>query len=110
MIVTLEHIHAGLAKYVDTEVAPKATGLTKFMVYFFVPSLKKIVNTKLEQLKATGLADDLFTEDGLIELDEAYNRAKTAIQHSGKIMIPQIGYIIDETDVDKLYQLIKNAN
>lgn len=109
MNVNLEQIHAGLIKYIDTEVAPKATGFTKFMVYFFTPSLSNIINSRLEALKASGMVDDLFTENGLIKLDEAYHRAKQAIEKSGKVLIPQVNYFIDSSDVDRLYQLIKGT-
>lgn len=109
MTVTIEQVQAGIVKYIDMEVAAKAEGITKFMVYFFVPSIPKIVTTKVEQLKSSGMFNDIFTEEGNIDIDEAYKRAKMAMERSGKLFIPQISYFIDTTDVDKLYQLIKTS-
>lgn len=109
MTVTLEQIQAGIVKYIDVEIAPKANGLTKFAVYFFVPSLPKMINNKFNEYKSNPLFTDLFDENGNVELDEIYARAKEAMKHSGKVLIPQINYFIDEHDIDILYNLIKGV-
>lgn len=109
MVVTLEQIQAGILKYIDIEVAPKATGLSKFLVYFIAPSIPKNVTQYVQALKSNTAFTDLFDESGNMKIDDVYVRAKEAIKHSGKILIPQFNYFIDESDIDKLYNLIKTS-
>lgn len=108
MIVTIEQLQAAIIKFVDLEIAPKANSITKFMVYFYVPSLPKLIASKLDEIKSSGIMSDLFTDEGNIKLDEAYQRAKSAMEKSGSVLIPKINYFVDNSDVDKLYQIIKN--
>lgn len=108
MNVNMEQIHAGIIRFIDEELAPRANGLQKFMLYFAVPSLSNILNNKFEQLRVSGLFNDVLTEDGLIKLDEVYNRAAAAMQKSGKILIPQLGYLADADDLTRLYNIIKS--
>lgn len=109
MIVTLEQVQAGLIKYIDTELAPKATGMAKFAIYFVAPSIPTKVNTIITNAKNTGMIDDCFDESGNIKLNEVYRRAKDAISKSGKVLIPQFNYFADEKDIEVLYNLIKNS-
>lgn len=108
-VVNIDQIHAGLIKFIDTEIAPKATGFTKFMVYFFVPSLSKFLVPRYEAMRASGMFSELFTEEGNLKLEDAFARVRTAMEKTGKLMIPQINYFVDSTDVEKLYHLIKSA-
>lgn len=108
-IVTTEQVQAGFIKYIDTEIAAKATGLTKFMVYFVAPSVPNTVMAIISEYKANPMFADMFDENGNIKLDTVYKRAKNAISKSGKILIPKINYFVDETDVEALCNLIKNS-
>lgn len=107
--VTSEQIQAGLIKYIDTEIAAKATGLTKFMVYFTAPSIPNMVMAKISEYKTDPLFADMFDENGNVKLDNVYKRAKNAISKSGRVLIPKINYFIDETDVETICNLIKNS-
>lgn len=106
MVVTLEQIQVGVLKYVETEIAAKATGLTKFMVYFALPSLPKMIAEKLLQAKESPLFADIFDENGNVKLAEARTRALEALKRSGKLYIKEIGYFVDETDVELIYKYI----
>lgn len=109
MTVTLEQIQAGIIKYIDTEIGAKASGLTKFMVYFAAPSIPAMVTAKVEEFKTNPIFADMFDENGNVKLDTVYKRAKSAISKSGKILIPKLNYFADETDVELLCNLIKNS-
>ena len=39
MIVNTDQIRIGVKKFIESEIAQKATGLTKFMIYFTLPSI-----------------------------------------------------------------------
>jgi hypothetical protein len=43
MIVNTDQIRIGVRKFVEHELAHKATGITKFMIYFVMPSIDKTV-------------------------------------------------------------------
>jgi hypothetical protein len=43
MIVNTDQIRIGVKKFVEHELAHKATGITKFMIYFVMPSIDKTV-------------------------------------------------------------------
>lgn len=109
MTVTIEQVQAGIIKYIDTQLAPKADGALKFMLYFFTPSIPKLLSEKLSEFKNSPLSVDLFDNDGNIVLDEVYKRAKEAIRKSGKLYISKINYFADEQDLELLYNMIKST-
>ena len=109
MTVTLDQVLAGLIKYIDSEIAPKAQGFTKFAVYFVAPSIPNILRSKFVELQQSGVISDLLDENGNIKLDDAYKRAKDAFQKSGKILLPKFNLFVDITDVEMLYNFIKNS-
>ena len=100
-MVTVEQIQMGLNRYVEEEIAKKATGFNKFAVYFALPSINKKIPQLINNFK------DFFDENGNINLDEIYNNAKSAISRSGQFSL--YGIIFNETDIDKLYSYIKNT-
>lgn len=109
MNVTIEQVQAGLIKYIDSELAPKASGMTKFVIYFLAPSIPKRLQEKIAEVKQNTMFSDFFDEDGNIKLDDVYNRAKEAMKHSGKIFIKELNYFADMQDIEALYQSIKNS-
>ena len=109
MTVKLEQIQVGFAKYIDNELGAKATGLTKFMVYFATPSIQNMLKVKINEYRSNPLFSDMFDDKGDIKLEDTYKRAKEAISKSGKILIPQINYFADEQDLELLFNYIKNA-
>ena len=109
MTVTMEQIQAGFVKFIDTEIAPKATTMAKFMIYFMTPSIVKGIKIKIEGIKNSGVMPDLFDESGNVVIDEVYARAKDAIKKTGKLYIDGLNYFADETDLERLYNLIKTA-
>lgn len=109
MIVTIEQIQAGLIKFIDSELVPKANGLGKFMICFMAPSIPAKVTNMIGALKAGGSMPDLFDESGNIKIDEVYKRAKEAMAKTGNVNIPGLNYNADSTDIEILYNLIKNS-
>lgn len=109
MTVTVEQIEAGLIKYIDTEIGAKATGVTKFMIYFMAPSVPKLVTSKIDACRNNPMFADMFDENGNIVFDELYKRAKEAITKSGRILIPQLNYFVDLDDIEILANLIRKS-
>lgn len=109
MIVTIEQIQAALIKFIDQELVSKANGLGKFMICFMAPSIPAKATNMIGQIKASGMTPELFDENGGINLDEAYKRAKDAMAKAVKVPIPGLGYNADAQDIEVLYNLIKNS-
>lgn len=101
---TLEQIQEGLAYFIDQELASKATGFKKFMIYFLTPTIKHRVAEYVHKYKS--LIPDVIDADDKINLDVLYNYSKAAIQRSGQFEF--MGIIFNESDIDKLYSCIKN--
>lgn len=106
MIVTAQQIQRGVSKYIETELARKATGITKFGIYFMMPRISQNTIDYINKFQDNPLFKGMFDESGNIELDEVYNCAKQAIQKSGQV--EAYGFIFKEDDIDKLYNYIKN--
>lgn len=109
MVVTINQINAGVIKFIDSEIMPKANDIGKFAIGFAAASIPAKVAGMINQFKATGMIDDLFDENGNIKLDEAYKRAKDAMSKVGQVKIPVIRYNVDAVDIDTLYNLIKQS-
>lgn len=109
MTVTLEQIQAGIIKYIDTEIASKATGFAKFAVYFIAPSIPNMVAVHITNFKNDPLFADMFDESGNVKLDIVYKRAKSAMSKAGKVYISKLNYFLDDTDIEAICQAIKNS-
>ena len=107
MLINVQQIQRGLVNYVENEIAKRATGITKFGVYFILPKLSSNTAALVNVLRDNIMFKDMFDENGNIELDAVYNGAKEAIRKSGQIEM--YGVIFNESDIDKLYNYIKNT-
>lgn len=107
MIATIEQIQNAVVRFIDMEIGAKATGFTKFSVYFMLPKISNTVRDMIIQYKDNPLFKDYIDKDGHIKVDELYNSAKTAISKSGQFTM--YGLIFNESDIDKLYEYIKSV-
>lgn len=107
MMVNIQQIQIGVTKYIENELASKATGFTKFALYFMLPTISSKVVNLINQYKNNDLVKEFFDENGNVNLDELYNNAKSAIAKSGQFMF--YGIIFNETDIDKLYESIRTV-
>lgn len=101
---TIEQVQNGVMRFVEQEIASKATGFKKFMIYFLAPTIKHKVTEYVHKYKS--FVPDMVDADDKINLDVLYNHSKAAIQRSGQFEL--MGVIFNETDLDKLYSCIKN--
>ena len=112
-MVTLEQIKQGAARYVDEEFTGKLTGWQKWAVgagaAMALGNLDASLSTLREHpaVKALGV----FDEAGNVDIDKIYACLKTeAAKGPVTTNIPLIGNVtLNETDVDKLYTLIKQS-
>lgn len=110
MKVNLEQVQIGLINYAENEIAKKAVGFQKFAIYFGMFALKDKISKTLLKFKDNPIIKEIviFDDDNNIDIDLMYNYAKEAVKHSGQFTA--MGIIFNETDIDKLYEYIKNTN
>lgn len=107
MYVSIQQIQNGVINYVEQEIASKAVGIKKFMVYFIIPNINDKIPELLNKVKNNDVFKSYFTDDNMIDLDQLYNSAKSAIRKTGQIEYS--GILFNETDIDKLYSYIKST-
>ena len=107
MYVLIKQIQYGITNYIEQEIASKAVGIKKFMVYFMIPNINDKIPELLNKFKDNDVFKSYFTDDNMINLDQLYNSAKSAIRKTGQIEYS--GILFNETDIDKLYSYIKNT-
>ena len=103
MTVTVDQLKSGIKKFVENEIAYKATGVTKFLTFFMLPSIDKEVSSMVSKIKEISIFDEFFTPEGNIFLDEVYSRAIQAVDKSGKIVIEKFQLALDRSDLEKIY-------
>ena len=103
MTVTVDQLKSGIKKFVENEIAFKATGLTKFLTFFMLPSLDREVASMVSKIKDISVFDEFFTPEGNIFIDEVYSRAVQAVEKSGKIVIDKFQLALDRSDLEKIY-------
>ena len=103
MRISTQDIPVIMTEYLDSQIAPRATGMQKFGAY----ALMYVVNSKMPEIaarytpimKMTGIMGD----DGMIDLDYAHNMAADAIGHAGQVNV--LGYLMDASDVESIYAI-----
>jgi hypothetical protein len=110
MIVSTDQIRMGVKKYIEHELAQKATGVTKFMIYFVMPSMDKKVISYITKAQDNEMFEDMFDENKSVYLDKVYDRAIFAAEKSGdKIFLEKYGIALDRSDIEKIYSYIRES-
>jgi hypothetical protein len=110
MLVNTDQIRIGVKKYVEHELAHKATGLTKFMIYFVMPSIDKTVVDYVSKMQDNEMFEDMFDENKNMHIDRVYDRAVFAVEKVGnKIFIEKYGIALDRGDIEKIYSYVRES-
>jgi hypothetical protein len=108
MFVNTEQIQLGATNFIENEIAKKAVGANKFIIYFAMPILSKKISQYVNSFATNPLTNDLFDENHNVDIDTLYNMAKDAVRKSGQFVY--MGIVFNESDIDKLYNYIKGGN
>lgn len=110
-MVSVNQIQAGVVKYVDEEIIPKASGIEKWLIGVYVSLASKKsgeIVTKMKDMpviKMLGVIDD----NGMVDIDTLYEELLNQAKSKGSVSInmPVVGVVtLNYTDVEKLYQCI----
>ena len=105
MYVNTQQIQIGVTNFIENEIAKKAVGANKFMVYFAMPIINKKIIQYIDTYSKNTLTKDMFDENNNVDIDTVYNMANSAVRKSGQFMM--YGIVFNENDIDKLYAYIK---
>ena len=107
-MVPMENVKAGLARFVDREIAPGLSGWDKVIVAgglaVMIKNLPSVI-AKYPILTTLGVSD---TE---VDIDALYEAASPYVNEKMPIQIPVIGITlkIGKPELDALYKYIKEA-
>jgi hypothetical protein len=104
-MVTLLQFKKGFANYLEKEIALKSSGLVKFGVYFLLPQIHSMIDTKLDKYKDYLLV--YFDNNKNLDLEAFYRDTKSAMQKVSELEI--YGFKFTEKDIDILYNEIKRV-
>jgi hypothetical protein len=110
MLVNTDQIRMGVKKYIEYELAQKSSGITKFMIYFVMPSMDKKITNYIVKAQDNEMFEDMFDDNKNIHLDKVYDRAIFAAEKTGnKILIEKYGISLDRSDIEKIYSYIRES-
>ena len=107
MFVNTEQIQLGVTNFIENEIAKKAVGVNKFIVYFSMPVVNKKIVQYVNKFSENEITKDFFDDNKNVDLDTIYNMSKSAVAKSGQFVL--YGIVFNETDIDKLYTYIKQT-
>ena len=110
MLVNTDQIRIGVKKFIENELAHKATGVTKFMIYFMMPGMDKKVLDYVVQMQNNDMFEEMFDENKNLYLDKVYDRALFAVDKVGnKVLLEKYGIALDRSDLEKIYSYIRES-
>ena len=109
MKVNTEQLQRAIMQFFDSEIIAKATGFKKFTMGLVAELYRPKINNIISALTNNTLVkmSDIVDENGLIDVDHLYTAAKEAIKKSGQFIVFDI--IFNESDIDKLYNIIQTG-
>ena len=110
MLVNTDQIRIGVKKFIENELAHKATGVTKFMIYFMMPGMDKKVLDYIVKMQDNDMFEEMFDENKNLYLDKVYDRALFAVDRVGnKVLLEKYGIALDRSDLEKIYSYIRES-
>lgn len=107
--MNLNQVENGIITYLQNEIAAKAPGPMKFIIYTGSYLGANSIHTILEQYLEHPMAKTLkiVSDDGDIDVDNLYTAMKQAINKIGSF--EYLGIKFNEIDVDNLYSYIRRG-
>ena len=115
-MANIGQIQRGLTAFIDNEIAPKLSGVTRIIVAGSGGVLVSRLPVILSSPSVGGIAGTLalMDQNGEIDLDVLYTEFKRAIQQTGAVTVDipipfaaPLTMSFRDADLDKLYQYIK---
>lgn len=96
-----------VSQYIETCVVPKASGLLAAAAWGSIFLSNRLINNffKVEKNKEFLKMTEIMNTDENIDIDNAYETLKFIIDKSKKIEV--FGWVIDDKDIEKIYEIAK---
>lgn len=107
--MNISQIEIGLTNFINSEIASKAPGHIKFLIYTGMSLAAPKFELMFNQYKDHPIiqALEIIEPDGDIDVDNLYTAMKEAMKKMGRV--EYMGIIFTEHDVDKLYEYLKRG-
>ena len=111
-------IQRGLVAFIDAEIAPKLSGVTRIMIAAGGGILASKLPVLLANPSVSGIAGtlQLVNADGEVDIETLYSEVKKAVQQTGSVTVDipvpfsaPLSMTFRDSDIDRLYQHIKQA-
>lgn len=114
MMVTIDQFKNGVLKYINEELLPHIPGWKKYAAAAYVSLAADNAAGMILQMKNHPAVSilGLFDKNNNIDIEKAYKAISSSVKPGEKfdVEIPVIGkFTLDITDIDKIYQNIKEA-
>lgn len=102
---SMEQVKRGIAAFIDREIVPV---MPKWKGILFAAGAPLVIEQKVKELPENPIAQALGVFDGdMVDVDKVYSAIKE--KASGKWPVEISNFKMNEADLDKLYQYIKEA-
>lgn len=112
-MATIQQVKNGLVKYIDNDMLPHLSGFKKIGLGIYTALAAENVANIVMKYKDHPAISVLGIIDGSnVDVDKLYNAVYPMFNNGQKqiIDIPVIGeYVVDSTDIEKLYKYIKES-
>ena len=113
-MVTINQVKSGVLKYIDSELMPHISRWKQVAVAAYIALAADNVASMILSYKSNPAIAvlNLFDDKNNIDIDKAYKAITSGMDSTSKIEVdfPVIGrFVFDITDIDKLYNYIKEA-
>lgn len=105
----LEQVEQGILNYLKREIADKADGILKFVIYTGMNMPNFRIRPIIESYRDNELVklSGIFSDENHIDINKLYQAAKQAMQQCHHV--EYMGIKFNSEDVDKLYHYITGA-
>lgn len=113
-MATMTQVKTGLVRFVDSDILPHLSGAKKIGLGIYVALAANNLEARVYQYvnhPAVSMLD-VIDANGNVDIDKVYQAAVPMFNAGQRvpIQIPMIGeYMMDMTDVEKIYKYIKEA-
>jgi len=107
MFISPSKVPLIVSQYIETEVIPKGTIAQKAMSYAIIFAFNEKWNSfmKNEKIVSSAKLAGAMNEDGLIDIDYLHKMSNFVISKVNNL--PLFGYVLDETDIEKIFNISK---
>jgi hypothetical protein len=103
--ISPSHLGLAVASFAEQEMYPQTAGLEKVLLAALIAAMPSKAAKMVEEYKPMLDLLDVWTPDGMIDLDSLYQQMQTAFAKTGTVEHKGFGF--SSVDVEKLYAIAR---